>query len=664
MHTLYHPRFVFDPSICHDPAQNLSREWLVTNGIGGYAAGTIGGALTRRYHGYLLAALQPPLGRTLLVSKFDETLTVAGQEYALFTNHWQGIQSKPHPAGYLYLQEFVLDAGVPTWSYEVGAARLEKRLWMAYGENTTYIQYHLTASDVPVILSVKALANYRDSHANTHASDWQMHITSIADGLKVQAFDTAVPYYLWGEGATLTPAHVWYRDYFMAVEAYRGLDPLDDHLYIGSFDFTLYPDTTATLIASTSARPAQKNSLIALKTHWERTQKLIQQSLVSDGPDWIQQLVLAADQFIVKRAVADNPDGRTVIAGYPWFGDWGRDTMISLAGLTLTTGRFVEAASILRTFARFVDQGMLPNRFPDTDEHPEYNTVDATLWYFEAIYRYYLETRDLDLVQELFPVLREIIDWHQRGTRYQIQVDPADGLLYSGEEGVQLTWMDVKIGDWVVTPRTGKAVEINALWYNALRIMAKFAALIGEHDVYSVLAMQVAQSFERFWNAERGYCFDVLDTPDGGNDASLRPNQLLAISIAHPLLTLNQQKQVVDVCIAQLWTKHGLRSLGLSEAGFIGHYGGDQFQRDSAYHQGTVWGWLLGPLVVAHWQVYHDAAQAQAYLAGIEAHLREQGLGTIAEIFDGDAPFTPRGCFAQAWSVAEVLRVWHLIEKT
>jgi predicted glycogen debranching enzyme len=354
----------------------------------------------------------------------------------------------------------------------------------------------------------------------------------------------------------------------------------------------------------------------------------------------------------------DDPDGRTVIAGYHWFGDWGRDTMISLPGLTLVTGRHDVAARILRTCAHFVDQGMLPNRFPDEDETPEYNTVDAALWYFEAISAYHTATGDDVLLRDLFPVLQEIIEWHLRGTRYNIRMDPDDGLICAGKPGVQLTWMDAKVEEWVVTPRIGKPVEISALWYNALRIMAGFAHRLGEAAAaYDAAADQTRASFARFWNAEAGYCYDVLDGPKG-NDPTLRPNQLLAVSLPYSPLTEEQQRAVVDACARHLLTSHGLRSLAPDDPAYVGHYGGEQHQRDRAYHQGTVWGWLIGPFVTAYLRVYGDRELARSFLRPLMHHLADHGVGSISEIFDGDPPFTPRGCIAQAWSVAEVLRAW------
>jgi predicted glycogen debranching enzyme len=366
----------------------------------------------------------------------------------------------------------------------------------------------------------------------------------------------------------------------------------------------------------------------------------------------------------VKRALPEEPDGRSIIAGYHWFGDWGRDTMIALPGLTLVTGRADVARKIILAFAQYVDAGMLPNNFPDAGGKPEYNTVDAALWYLEAVRQYFSASNDLGLVKKLFPVLAGIVDAHVKGTRYNIRVDPADGLLFAGAAGVQLTWMDAKVGDWVVTPRTGKPVEINALWINALRTVAEFARLLGKPVAgYEKLALKGVKNFQKFWNAERGCCYDVIEAPGSGNDAALRPNQIFAVSLLESALSKQQQKAVVDVCMTRLLTSHGLRSLAPGEPGYLGQYAGGPRERDAAYHQGTVWGWLLGPFALAHARVHGDRAAARALLEPMRHHLDDYGVGSIAEIFDGEAPFVPRGCPAQAWSVAETLRAWHALSE-
>ncbi len=645
----------FGRDLCGDYAFSGTREWLATNGIGGFAAGTISGALTRRYHGLLIAALQPPLGRTLLCAKIDEIAAYDGATYALGTNQWA--DHTVAPAGYQYLEHFHLEGTTPVWTYACADALLEKRVWMQQGANTTYIRYTLARGSAPLNLTLKVLANNRDYHGVTRSVDWPVGIARVERGLRVQMRPGAAPLYLLCDSGIATAAHDWYRNYRLAVEIERGFDGLEDHLMAGLFEVKLVPGDSVAVIASTQA-DAGLDAASAYEARRHHETNLLAACDGADADEPIRQLVLAADQFIVSRATPDDTDGKTVIAGYPWFGDWGRDTMISLPGLTLATGRPEVCRSILRTFARFIDRGMLPNRFPDAGEAPEYNTADATLWYFEAL-RACLEMRlDEGFVKELFPALADIVDWHIRGTRYSIHVDPADGLLYAGEPGVQLTWMDAKVGERVITPRTGKAVEINALWYNALCIMADLAPAAGASpDRYDDLARQVRGSFGRFWNPAAGYCYDVIDGP-GGNDAALRPNQLLAVSLPHSPLSAEQQRAVMDVCARQLLTSHGMRSLTPGDPRYCGLYQGDPQQRDSAYHQGTVWAWLIGPFVDAVLRVAGDRAQARRYLAPLLDNLSGDCIGNLSEIYDGAAPFRPRGCFAQAWSVAEVLRAW------
>ncbi|HEY9643837.1 MAG TPA: glycogen debranching enzyme N-terminal domain-containing protein, partial [Coleofasciculaceae cyanobacterium] len=519
----------FGREICGSLHTAEAREWLVTNGIGGYASGTVAGVLTRRYHGLLVAALQPPLGRTLLLTKLEEILHYDNQVYALSTDRWA--DGSVNPEGYRYIEHFSLNGAVPTWRFACGDALLEKRIWMQQGANTTYIQYTLQRATQPLALMMKALVNYRDHHGSIRSLGWKMAVDRVAAGVVITAFAEATPLYLLSDRAEVITLHDWYYGFDLSLERYRGLSDREDHLHAATFHLTLHPGETITLVATTDAKPELQGA-VAFKHRQSYEQKLLnlwrtdRPVTPRDTPTWVNQLVLAADQFIVNRTVLlpvsvthaepETPpailNGKTIIAGYPWFSDWGRDTMISLPGLTLATGRSEVARLILRTFAQYVDQGMLPNRFPDAAEVPEYNTVDATLWYFEAIRQYYKVTSDDDLLMELYPVLMEIIHWHCRGTRFNIHLDPVDGLLYAGEAGVQLTWMDAKVGDWVVTPRTGKPVEINALWYNALRTMAKFARQLGKpHQEYDAIADRTLARFVRFWNDDLGYCYDVLD---------------------------------------------------------------------------------------------------------------------------------------------------------
>ena len=674
-------------NICNNFDTASSREWLVTNGIGGYASGTIAGVLTRRYHGLLIAALKPPLERTLLVSKYDASVLYDGEEYPLFTNHWGASAIPPksggprgaiEPQGYLHIESFRLEGTTPVWTFANANALLEKRIWMEYGKNTTYVRYNFVQGSSPLELRIKAIVNYRDHHASTRAGDWEMQVNPVENGLRFSAHKDATPYYLLSSGATASAQHQWYQNYYLSIEAFRGLEELEDNLYSGEFQAELMPGNSITLVASTEPTPnldgnsafierqTYEQNLLAIATpFWQQTSHTPKnkEKIRVNPRSSASQLILAADQFIVQRPSKDEPDGRSIIAGYPWFGDWGRDTMIALPGLTLTTGRPDVARGILRTYARFVDRGMLPNRFPEIGEQPEYNTVDATLWYFEALRLYHATTGDDELLAELFPVLVDIMEWHQRGTRYSIHMDPVDGLLYAGEPGVQLTWMDAKVGDWVVTPRIGKPVEINALWHNALRVLAGFAERMGDSgEKFHLMAERISQSLARFWNGAAGFCFDVIDGPDG-DDSSLRPNQLLAVSLPNSPLTPEQCRQLVDACAQHLLTPHGLRSLAPFEADYQGLYGGNQRQRDGSYHQGIVWGWMIGPFVAAHLRVYQDKALARSFLSPLIEHLKEHGVGSISEIFDGGPPFTPRGCTAQAWSVAEVLRVWEMTDE-
>ena len=652
----------FGREICGNLEEAESREWLVTNGIGGYASGTIAGGMSRRYHGLLMATLHPPVGRTQLVAWVDEIVRHGGAELALATHRWAS--GAVEPKGFQHIEEFRLEGRTPVWTYALGEARMEKRVFMQQDANTSYVQYTMVEGSGSLEMGLKALVNYRDFHGATHAGDWRMRVEPVERGVRVIAFDGATPFYLMSGGAACEVRNEWYRDGFLPAERNRGLDDREDYLFAALFHAQLQVGESFSVVLTTDEssgldagailvqRAADESTLLNASTAAKKDTSAIE-------PDWLSQLVLAADQFIVKRASPVEPEGPSVIAGYHWFGDWGRDTMIALPGLTLATGRADVARQILLAFARYVDGGMLPNNFPDAGGTPAYNTVDAALWYFEAVRQYFGATRDMQTLQKLFPVLAGMIDAHVKGTRYQIHVDSADGLLYSGEAGVQLTWMDAKIGDWVVTPRTGKAVEINALWINALETMAGFARLLAKpSENYDVLGQKAKGGFQRFWNAQSGCCYDVIDAPGFGNDASLRPNQIFAVALPISPLTDAQQKAVVDICAERLLTPYGLRSLAQGQSGYQGHYHGGPRERDAAYHQGTVWAWLLGPFALAHFRVYRDQNAAKGFFDSIGAATRFYGVGSLAEIYDGDAPFAPRGCIAQAWSVSEVLRAW------
>jgi predicted glycogen debranching enzyme len=616
----------------------------------------VSGRLARRYHGLLVAALAPPLGRTLLVAKTEDVATYGGQTFALSADRWA--DGTLVPRGDRLIERFRLEGTAPVWTYACAEARLERRVWMAQGANTTYVGYRLVRGGEPVELALRVLVNYRDYHALTHAGGWPMRVEPVADGVRVIAFDGARPLLVLAEGtgAAVAAEHVWYRGVRLPREQERGLDDLEDHLHAATVTARLDPGQTLTLVLSAEAAPS-RDAALAWRGHQEHAASMLaawRRQAPASPPAWIERLVLAADQFVVRRGT----DGVSVIAGYPWFGDWGRDTMVSLPGLTLVTGRSDVTRRILTTFAGFVDRGMLPNRFPDVGAEPEYNTVDAALWFVEAVRAYDEATKDDTTLAALLPALEAIVRGYREGTRFGIHEDPADRLIAAGAPGVQLTWMDAKVGERVITPRAGKPVEVNALWYNALCAMAGFARRLGRPTApWDALAEAVRAGFERFWNDAAGCCFDVLDG-DGGHDPSVRPNQIFAVSLPASPLPPARQRAVVDTCARRLATSFGLRSLAPDDPRYCGDCLGDPLARDSAYHQGTVWGWLAGPFARAHFRVHGDRDAALALLAPFAHHLADAGLGSISEIFDGDAPHAPRGCPQQAWSVAEVLRAW------
>jgi predicted glycogen debranching enzyme len=641
------------PEICSDHERSSEREWLETNGIGGYASGTISGTNTRRYHGLLVAATTPPLGRMVLLSKFEETLVVDGERFELSSNRYPGII---HPQGHQFISEFRLDP-FPVWTFNVGGVEIEKKLFMPRGENSTVISWSLVKQarndHRQFALELRPLIAFRDHHHLRHDAAELIVEPIIEDGsITFSPLAGAPALNLANNAVAAERTGYWYRNFEYAIEQERGFDFTEDLYQPCELRFDL--SQPAVVIASTEAREiADARSLENAEV--DRRSALVESSDV--GTEFGRQLVLAADQFIVDRG-----DGKTVIAGYHWFSDWGRDTMIALPGLTLATNRTSVAKSILLEFSKHISEGMLPNRFPDAGDEPEYNTVDATLWYFEAIRAYVEKTGDHAFVRRnLYDKLVDIIDWHVRGTRYNIHVD-ADGLLYAGEPDVQLTWMDAKIGDWVVTPRTGKPVEIQALWYNALCTIADLAAKYEEavHEKrFREMAAVARESFNaQFWNMDAGCLFDVVEAEY--KDASIRPNQIFAVSLHHSILGGDHARKVVDKVESELLTPVGLRSLSPSDPRYVPIYIGSPHDRDAAYHQGTVWAWLIGPFIDAYRKTHEPGKQVdkkiEGFLSGFEDHLSTGMIGQVAEIFDADPPHAPRGCAAQAWSVAEVLR--------
>jgi glycogen debranching enzyme len=653
----------FGTEVLGDLRDAERREWWLANGRGAYAGGTTALSLTRRYHGLLVAPVDPPLGRVLVLTKADATLHCGDASYPLFSNRWGG--GAVDPEGHKLLESFTLDGTIPVWRFRCGETVIEHRIWLEPGADAVYLAGRLEGEATDAALAVTFLANGRDHHGDTWEHGFDPELAAVGTGLTVTLpgrFILSVA----GTGGEITPRHDWFWNFDLPVEHERGLTDRDIHRHVGDGWLPLVPGQWVGYVAG--LQPGATPDLdAALARRRDHDRAVLQQATdaepsFADAPGWVMRLVLGTDLYRIARPIPAEPKGRSIIAGYPWFGDWGRDTMISLPGLGLATGRASEARLILETFAKFVDRGMLPNVFPGRGDVPEYNTVDAALWFVEAWRAYVAATGDDDALRRAFPVLASIVENHIAGTRYGIGVDPADGLLHAGEPGVQLTWMDAKIGDWVVTPRIGKPVEINALWFNALVGLAAMAERIGEAAaMYRDAAAKARAGFARFLRPDGRGLYDVLDGPDG-NDPSLRPNQIFAVSLEESPLDPAGQRAVLDAC-APLVTPYGLRSLAPDEANYRGQCTGDQRARDSAYHQGTVWAWLLGHWALAQFHVTGDAAGAQALLAPIAAHLSDAGLGQVSEIFDGDPPHTPRGCPAQAWSVACILEAWWKLER-
>jgi predicted glycogen debranching enzyme len=664
-------RLRWRPESDSDAEELVRHEWLVTNGLGGYASGTIVGAITRRYHGLLVAALPAPLGRVMLLNHISERL-----RFEDYTTEWLGAHGLDgrlaQSEGARHLVEFRLEAGLPTWRYAVRGLVIERMLAMPHQQNSVHVTYRLVEGNESLRLTLRPLLGFRSHDAAVDRVPVQGYTLTARDRrIEIQG-DALFPplrLVLHAAGGAFTVDDSAIADVRYLLEESRGYEPTGPLWSAGYFRAQLEPGRDVTLIASTESWETISaiNPGDALAAEHDRRTRLIAAAHPAARTGLAAELVLAADQFIVSpsaraedetRARAGGGEARTVIAGYHWFTDWGRDTMISLEGLTLLTGRHAEAREILRTFAFHVRDGLIPNMFPEGEREGLYHTADATLWFFHAIDRYERHTGDRLLVRDLLPTLVQIVECHLRGTRFGIRVDD-DGLLTQGAEGYQLTWMDAKVDDWVVTPRRGKAVEINALWYNALRVLERW--LRAEDDSRADgIAGHAATAYRafnaRFWNEPRGYLFDIVDGEHGDDDAC-RPNQVFAVSLPNPVLDPAKWGPVVDAVRTHLLTPFGLRSLAPTHPDYKPRYFGDLRARDAAYHQGTVWTWLLGHFVDA-WLALHpgDLEGAGRLLEPFAEHLDDACIGSVSEIFDAEAPFTPRGCIAQAWSVAEVLR--------
>ncbi|MBW4680796.1 MAG: amylo-alpha-1,6-glucosidase [Microcoleus vaginatus WJT46-NPBG5] len=668
-----------------------TREWLLTNGLGSFAGGTVCDAHTRTYHGWLIAALEPPSRRTLLLSHLEATLEVADQIFALGTNFWQG--GAVSPVGFHLLRSFEIEP-VPTWIWGQDNWQLTRQLVMPYGreelENSLIsaqisnsqpelchrllIQYRYTGSEVAT-LRLRPLIADRDFHHQQAAEPglqfWQ---EAGSRQVRLQASrngEPGTPWQLRWSAGDYQPQGLWYWNYHYLEETRRGLGDREDLYSTGQLSVSLQPGDAVVLEARVGWPEAALSDLssvdfeAAVEVEQQRLDGLFNRLSPPDAGESVwRQLLRASDQFIVYRSSIDGP---TVIAGYPWFNDWGRDTLIALPGLALATGRFDIARGLLETFARYCQQGLIPNAFPDAGGEPFYNSLDATLWWVETLGLYLEASQDWDFLNFAYPVVRQIYKAFTSGTRYNIQVDASDGLLTWDAAGVALTWMDAVIDGLPVTPRRGKPVEINALWYSALCWASQWAERLardaGERSVnyqnqvrnYSQKAAIVKASLSKFWNSQQSYFYDTLE-PDGRADPRIRPNAVLALSLHHCAFSEGQGRRVLQVARDRLLTPYGLRSLDPADPGYIGGYAGDRWHRDRAYHQGTVWSWLIGPYIRAWQRFYPNEPVAFDWMPVLEHFQHQACFNSISEIFDGDAPHAPQGAIAQAWSVAEILR--------
>lgn len=662
------PRIVhLGRDLCGDLDQAERREWVLTNGLGGYAAGTVAGTLTRRYHGLLIAPVGPGGARRLVFAKADEMLVDGERRRPLHSNRWTG--GSVIPAGYREIESFELQGRLPSWTTTLGLHRLDRRVWLEPGANTVCVAWRLWNEPLrtgpPPKLEVRLLINCRDHHQEMPSGGFRPDV-KVTPGKLAVHYDDGTVLRLRACPGAMRPELTWYENFDMAVERERGLADTDNHLCVGVATLVLEPDAWVGVSASLDGDPPEDlTEALHRRIQYEMDvlDDVHNRGTLQDCPDWIAQLLLAADSFVVASPRTQPDNAPSIIAGYPWFSEWGRDTLIALPGLTLVTGRFDAARAILQRFAAGVEQGMLPNVFAEDGTPSAYNTVDAALWFIEA-WRAYVElSGDWEALAEAYPALVSIIEHYRTGTRFGIKCDPVDGLIGCGQPDVQLTWMDAKIGDWVVTPRTGKPVEINALWYNALMVMTRFAGILGHvSEPFFSLARTAHRGFGRYVRPDGSGLYDVLDGV-AGDETTVRPNQILAVSLWHSPLSEEDQATVVRQCGSALLTTFGLRSLAADDPEFHPQYRGDMARRDEGYHQGPVWGWLLGHYALAEYRVHGNARRALDRLEGLRDHLADAGLGTVSEIFDGEAPHRPRGAPAQAWSVACTLEAWWRLDR-
>lgn len=629
----------------------LTKEYMVTNGLGGYSTASICGAGVRKYSGLLIAGLNPPVERRLLLSKLDETLYIDNNEYKLYSNAYT---DESTDKGYLFEESFEYEY-FPVQNYLVNGVFIAKSITMQYGKNTTVITYCVRNNNKPIKLRLETEINNRDHHGNTKRGDFKCYQEIIENGVKITYDINDIELYLKSDKAIYNQGSGWLENILYYDEVERGLENYDYHYRSGYFEISIepYENIEFSIIASTE-KITELSGKCYFQKEKERKDKLIEMLKLKN--ELTKTLALAGDQFIVKRKSTNT---KTVIAGYPWFTDWGRDTMIALPGLTLTSGRYDDAKELLLTFAKYEKDGLIPNMFPDEDIDPYYNTIDGTLWYFNAVYKYLQYTKDYTFIKEnIFLTLTSMIQNHIKGTAFNIKMDKEDCLLSGGNKNIQLTWMDVKIKDWTVTPRQGKAVEINALWYNAVCIYKELCKRFGlEYKYYEELALKIKESFlKKFWNEKANYFYDYIDGLE--YNEQIRPNGVIALSLPYTMIEETTAKKVLETAFEKLYTPYGLRSLAYDDIEYRRVFIGGVVPRDSAYHQGTVWSWLIGPFITAVSRWCKDKELCLKLIEPFYDHLKDRCVGSISEVFDGDSPHNPRGCYAQAWSVAELLRAY------
>lgn len=623
-------RYSLDEQQCRNLEVSTRREWVLPNGLGGYAMGTASGVNTRRYHAHLVAATTPPTGRVALLAAVDAFVQSGANPMGISANQYPGAV---YPEGFHYLRSFSVDK-TATWRYRAAGAEIVKRLAVHPGENAVTVTYENVGTG-SFILTLRPLVSHKDHHGNFYESPhYPESLLFLHEETVVGS--GGVDLHLAHFNGQRVPVQGWYYRFEHAREAERGLSDRDDLFCPCELRYNLRPGEKAVLVAATRSG--------------------VQPYIVEedDGPRDLRLSAMlrdAADKFFVRTA-----DRSSMIAGYPWFTDWGRDTMISLPGLCLHTGRLEEARQILSDYANQARQGLIPNRFVEVGERPDYNTVDATLWFANAVYKTLQAEWQDEFAAAMMETLEDVHLWHRKGTHFGIHVDESDGLLTQGEPGVQLTWMDAKVGDWVVTPRHGKPVEINGLWINLLRVMEWIAGKLGKDGSgYGKEAEQAEASFrKKFWHEVRGHFLDTVDPMD----ASLRPNQLIAMALPFSPVDEDRGRRALAVIGRELLTPNGVRTLGPQEPGYRGEFKGPLASLDAAYHQGTAWPWLLGPYISALVRFTGDRQEAKRILRNARTMLEEYGMAGIAEVYDGDEPQSPGGCPWQAWSVGEILRAW------